>query len=124
RRRRSNKAGPALTAGVAVKRKLRHDQRAAVYRQQRAVHFSLVILKDSQVGDLLGHSESDSGCVVAANANQNHKTSGDFSRDLAVHGYTRAAHTLDNGSHSSSNSHGRETATVQFVAQCIWEKAR
>jgi len=40
---------PALTARVAVKRKLRDNQRAASYIQERAIHFSLIVFKDSQV---------------------------------------------------------------------------
>jgi hypothetical protein len=54
-----------LTARVAVKRKLRDNQRAASDVLERAIHFSLIVLKNPQVCDLLGHADSDSGCVVA-----------------------------------------------------------
>jgi hypothetical protein len=36
-----------------------------------------------------------------SDAEQNQESHGDFSRDAAIRGYTRAAYTLDNGSHCS-----------------------
>src|SRR6266545_4092348 len=102
RRCGSNKAGPALTACVAVKRKLRDNQRASSYIQERPIHFSLIVFKDPQVCDLFGHADSDGGRVVAADPDQNHEASRDFSRDAALHGYTCVAYTLDNGSHLSA----------------------
>jgi hypothetical protein len=51
------------------------------------------------VCNLLGHTDSDGGGIVAADAKQNHETGPDFSRDATLHGYARAAYTLDNGSH-------------------------
>jgi hypothetical protein len=54
------------------------------------------------VRDLLGHADSDSGRVVAADAKQDQETGPDFSRDATFYGYARAAYTLDNGSHFSA----------------------
>jgi hypothetical protein len=39
--------------------------------------------------------------IVVSDAEQNQESHGDFSRDAAIHSYTRAAYTLDNGSHCS-----------------------
>jgi hypothetical protein len=91
-----------LTAGVAVKRKLRDNQRAASRVQERTIHFSVIVLKNPQVCDLPGHGDSDSGCIIAPDAEQNHKTRCDFSRYAALHGDTGAAYTLEYGSHLSA----------------------
>src|SRR5207244_9461287 len=60
---------------------------------------SFIVLKDPQVRDLLGHTDGDSRGIIAADAKQNHETDPDFSCDPTLHDYTRAAYTLDNGSH-------------------------
>src|SRR6267378_3677443 len=52
-----NKARPPLPACVAVKRELRHHQRAAFDVQQRPVHLSPMVLENAQVRTLLRHRE-------------------------------------------------------------------
>ena len=42
-------AGVSLPAHVAIKCKLRDHERTGFYVQQGAVHFSLIVFKDSQV---------------------------------------------------------------------------
>src|SRR5207245_7624939 len=101
RRSRNNKAGPALTTRVTVKRKLRDNQRAASYVEESPIHFSLVVFKDPQVCDLLGHADSHGGCIVAPDAKQNHKTRRTFSRNASMLHYASTAHTLDNSSQFS-----------------------
>src|SRR5262249_3537054 len=56
--------------------------------------------------DFLGHTDRDSGRIVAADGNQNHETRRNFSRDAVFNGCSRAAHTLDNGSHVLCESKG------------------
>jgi len=51
------------------------------------------------VRDFLGHTDSDSRGINAADAKQNHETNPDFSCDATLPDYTHAAYTLDNGSH-------------------------
>jgi hypothetical protein len=51
------------------------------------------------VRGLLGHTDGDGGGIIAADAEQNQEAGSDFSRDATLYGYTRAAYTLDNGSH-------------------------
>src|SRR6266496_1863790 len=114
-RRRSNKARPALTARVAIKRELRDNQRAALHIKQGAVHFSLIVLKNPQVCDLRSHTGSDSGRIVATDAKQNHQARRDFSRDMTLHDYARSAHTLDNGSHCGLR---KPTAVVRTPSVC------
>jgi hypothetical protein len=93
---------PNFAQSFAVKCKLRDDQRATMHIYQEAVHLPLIVLKDPQVCDLLGHIGGDSGGIVAANAKQNHEACRDFSHDATLHGNARAAYTLGNSSHFSA----------------------
>jgi hypothetical protein len=88
-----------LPARVTVECKLRHDEHTAFDVQERAVHFSLVILKDPKVCDSLGHARRDGRRVLAPYSEQDQKARCNFSRDAAISGYARAAYTLHNGSH-------------------------
>jgi hypothetical protein len=59
----------------------------------------MVVLENSEVCDSLGHAFGDQGRVIAPDPEQYQKTGRDLSGDAAIHGYPRAAYTLDNCSH-------------------------
>src|SRR5438552_1602173 len=66
------------------------------------VHLALIVFENPQVSDFLGHVDSDNGCIVAADAKQNHEAIADFSRDGTLNGHARATYTLNNCSHAGT----------------------
>src|SRR4029077_2589076 len=89
----------ALTARIAVKRKLRNDEGRTAHFQQRAIHFPLIVLKNAEVCHLLCHRGSNRRSVLAADAEQNHHPGADFARNASFDRHARTAHPLHYGPH-------------------------
>ena len=94
-----DKTGPALAARVAIECKLGDDERGTFHVQKRKVHFLLRIFKDAQVCDFFRKRGSDGAGILFADAEQDHQTSSDFAGDFVVYGDTRAADSLEDGTH-------------------------
>src|SRR6266478_6250543 len=101
RRRRRNEAGPPLPARIAVERKLRNHQRAALHFQQRTVHLTLLVFEDAQVRAFSRHGSSHGGRIFAADTEKNHQPDAHFAGHASFNRHSGPANPLQNRSHSN-----------------------
>jgi hypothetical protein len=106
RRCRLEKTWTPLAAGVAVECELRYGQNCATGIQERTVHLSLIVIKDSQVQDFFSHRCCDVGRIFAAYGNQHDQASVDFTCHAAFDYHARMAHSLNDRSHRLDSTHG------------------
>jgi hypothetical protein len=99
RRSGFQEAGTPLAVDVAVECELRHGEDGAAGIEKRAIHYSQVVIEDTNVHDFLGGGGRDRGRIVASDCNKDDQAGGDFTGDSAVHQDSRATHTLDHSSH-------------------------
>jgi len=93
-------AGTAAAARVGVERELGDDQGLAAAVQQREVHLARGVLKDAQVGDLLGQEARLGLAVAVPHPQEHHQPPADLSYHLALNSHRSAAHPLNDCSHS------------------------
>jgi MFS family permease len=98
------KTGPALAAGVAIKSELGDGEDGAADIEQRAVHFALLVVEDSEVHDFFRHRHRSFGSVVAADSDQHDESAADFAGHVAIDLNPRAGHSLNYGSHRSDST--------------------
>ncbi|HEV2289685.1 MAG TPA: hypothetical protein VGR81_12095 [Candidatus Acidoferrales bacterium] len=96
-RRCLDEARAAAAACVTIERELRDSQQRAAHIEQRAVHFSYIVIENAQIHDFLGHRSGRGGVVVAAYGEQNYKAGANFTGRLAVDHNPSFGHTLQNG---------------------------
>src|SRR4029077_9898388 len=79
-----------------------HQRRSASI-QQRPIHFAHIIIKNSQIRDLLRDRASCCSGIFASHRNQQHKSRTDRSGHVSFHAHTRAAYPLHHHPHSLSS---------------------
>ena len=91
--------GPAAAPDVAVKSKLRDDQRGPATFEQRDVHFPGRIVENAQVGGLVSQIVRCLGGIALADAQQDHESRSNLAHDATVDGHLGAADALDHCAH-------------------------
>ncbi|HEV2223265.1 MAG TPA: hypothetical protein VGR84_09705, partial [Candidatus Acidoferrales bacterium] len=102
RRRCLNKAGPAATARVTIESELGYRKDCTTNIEKRAVHLSLIIVKNAQVHDFFSHEGGCFGGVRASNADENHKAHADFPSHASFHHNAGMAYALHHCSHDDA----------------------
>jgi hypothetical protein len=94
-----NEAGSAAPTRVTVQSELRYHKDCATRIEKRAIHFSLLIVKDAQVDDFFSHDCGRFGCVRTSNAQQDEESRGDFPGHTCFDHDAGLTHALDHSSH-------------------------
>src|SRR5579872_3549270 len=89
----------AAAPDVAVKSKLRDDQRGPATFEQRDVHFSARIVEDAQFGGLFSQITGCLGGIALADAQQDQESRSNPAHDATVDGHLGAANSLDHCAH-------------------------
>ena len=102
RRRCLNKTGPTATARVTIQSELGYRKDCTTNIEKRAVHLSLIIVKNAQVHDFFSNHRGSFGRVRASNADENDKAHADFPGHASIHHNAGPAHALDHRSHDDA----------------------
>ena len=94
-----DEAGPAPFAQVGVERKLAHGQHAALHIGQPQVHFTTVVLKDAQPGDLARQQRGFGFAVYMRHTQQHQETSANLTHNLPIDGHTGGTDPLNYSTH-------------------------
>ena len=91
--------GASPLSAIAQQSELADNQGGSTDIDQRAVHFLLIVLEDSQFHGFMGQPSGILVRVVMSNANQNEYAMVDFSYDLAADRNTSGSDPLKHDSH-------------------------
>ena len=100
-RRGLNETGTAAAARITVQSELRYRKDRATHIEKRAIHLSLLIVKDAQVGDFFGHDRGGLRRVCASHGDEYGEARADFTGHASFYHNARATDPLDYRSHDN-----------------------
>lgn len=98
-RRRIAKGRPIALPAIAIQCELRYDQNFFPYFLHGKIHLAIVVLKNSQIFDLLRKMIDVSLAIGFTDSQKNTESGVDFADRFAGDPNFGSGHSLDNGSH-------------------------